>query len=805
LETLTREVRLCLRSLARRPGFGLTVLLTLALGIGGTTAVFSVLNAALLRPLPFAEGDSLLRVRAGSPSPEGRPLLYSMSDVEYLALRDEPRLFDRVLAGRPGSANLTGNGPAERVSAVEVSPGFWPGLGVHPVMGRHFTAEEERLGPDAGVALLGYGLWQRRFGGSEEILGQAVPIGERAVEVVGVMPPGIAYPDFAELWTPGRFDPGAARSHTLHVVARPRPGLAPRQLAERLDAVAARLEREWPETNRATFVATEPLRRNVLGDREGPALLLMGAVAFLLLIACADVAGLTLARAAGRHQERALRAALGASRARLLRELLVESLLLAAAGGAAGLLLAVLLTDSLARLLPPALSELGLDRPVLDTRVLGFALLVSLATALGFGLAPAIVATRADLRGALQAGGRGIATPGRRLLSGLAVAEVALALVLLFGASQMLEGFLRLTRTDLGLETHGLVTAQIALGDGLAGADERRTFAAALEREIAAIPGVSASGLSTVNPLCCGDWGAVISVEGLERPETAPPLLVHHRLVTPGVFEALGVTLLRGRLLRDTDTRGSEPVVVVDQRLADRYWPDADPIGKRLKRGPGSSDHPWLTVVGVVSAVRDEGDYTETWYLPYAQNPDAPSSDLLHPMLRTPLPAGRLAAQLRAAVARLRPDLAVSEVASMDEIRGREIAGQRLAAQLVAVFGGFGLLLAALGLYGVMSLGTARRRGEIAVRLALGADRRRVVGMLLCDGLALVLAGAALGALASLALARALQALALDGGPLEAAPALLAIGLLGAATLLACWLPARRAGIVDPLVVLRDA
>jgi predicted permease len=381
---------------------------------------------------------------------------------------------------------------------------------------------------------------------------------------------------------------------------------------------------------------------------------------------------------------------------------------------------------------------------------------------------------------------------------------VALALVLLFGASQMIQGFARLSRRDLGFETAELVTAKIATGELLSGEEERRAFVAALEAELLAIPGVSAAGLSSVNPLCCGDWGAVISVEGLERPADAPPLVVHHRLATPGLFGALGVTLLRGRLLQPGDSLGSEPVVVVDARLAERFWPGADPLGRRLKRGRPDSEHPWLRVVGVVSAVDDTGDYTETWYLPWAQNPLAPSGDMLHPMLRTTLPPIRLAPELRAAVARVQPGVAVFDTSGMDAIRAGEIAEERLGTQLIGAFGAFGLLLAAVGLYGVLALATQRRRGEIGVRLALGAAGSSVVGLVLRDGLRLLLAGTTLGLGASAVLARLLRALPLQRGPFEPAPAALALLLLAAAALAACWIPARRAAAVDPLEVLRE-
>ena len=605
---------------------------------------------------------------------------------------------------------------------------------------------------------------------------------------------------------PLAIDPNEATGGLLAVFGRLAGGVTLAAVQTELDTIARRAEADFPLTNRGVGLDAMPIRDSFMDGQDRIVLALLASVGFLLLMACANVANLLLVRGLAREREVAVRAALGASRWRRFRQALAESLVLSAGGGVAGLLVAGWLSGLLASLVPAVLDQqIDVAGAPLDARVLSFAVLAAIATGLVFGSAPAWSASSRHALEVLRDGGRsGGSARSRRLLRVFVVGEVALAVALLAGASAMVLNFERLTHAGLGFEAAGLATMQVSL-DGPHDQDgpRRAAFVTTALEALRATPGVTAASLTTVNPLCCGDWGANISVEGLAAPEGAR-LQVGHQFVAPGYFRAMRIPIVEGRDFTDADRTAGRPVAIVDERFARRFWPGQDPLGKRVKRGGLDAPSPWLTVVGVVGAITSSSDFTEAWYLPYLQNPLGPSSAELHFMVRAGAITPALVQSAERAIRTANPSAAVFEATTMDALWARRLSPDRMGALVGALVGGFGFLLAALGVYGVVSFGVSRRRREIGLRMALGAERAKILRMVLGQGLRLSLAGIAAGVAGAAVLSRLFGSVIF--GVQAPTPGVYAgvAAALAAAAIAASFIPARRAAASEPMAALRE-
>ena len=808
LDDLRRDLRHALAGLRRNPGFAAAALLTLALGIGANSAAFSAVRTILLAPLPFPDSERLVRLMRLIPREDGGVVRGSLTPLQLHAVRDESGQIERAAGQRFRALTLTGGGEPERVTGIGVSDGWLETLGVLPRLGRGFDAAEQRDGSDSRVVLLSHGFWTRRFGASPGIVGRHLRLDEEEYTVVGVMPPQFRYPYEADLWLPLSIPPEPDGGADLNAAARIHPGVGSEQLAAELEAISARL-RERDALEPGARIAAHLFSEEFERDPDQAVLALQLAVGFVLLIASANVASLLLARGASRRRELAVRAALGAGRGRQLRQLLTESLLLAGLGGAAGLALATPATRMLAALIPPRLGEV-VQQIQVDPWVLAFSLVVSVLAGVGFGLGPALHATRGDVAGALRTGSRS-AGSGRGL-DGLVVAEVALAAVLLVAAGLMTRSLAQALDADVGYEPERLVKLDLALPRPRYDAPEHRAeLIRRLEERLNAEPGVAAAGVTSLQPIprTRTNTGARIAL-----PESAPeavPVIANLRLVGPGWFEAIGLPALRGRALAASDAAGAEPVAVVSTSLAAQLWPGRSPIGERLTtERRDDPDAVWLRVVGEVPDIAEPAtDLPGTIYRPYPQATATQpagrwwtTSVALMVRVRSGEPGAT--ERLRRAVWSVDPGLPVFDSTAMADVLAEPLEQRRLGSALVLGFGAFGLLMAALGTYGLMSFAVARRRRELGVRLALGATpgalQRRVLG----EALGRVGLGLGLGAAGAVAVTRLLHG-AIAGLPPADLPSLaLAASALLASGLVASWLPARRAARTDPLVALRD-
>jgi putative ABC transport system permease protein len=811
MDTLLHDVRFGARMLRKSPGLTATAIFALALGVGVNTAIFSVVDAVLLRPLPYAEPGRLVSVAGTNARRPGEPL--PVSYPNFADWRGQATAFERLAAYDPTDFNLVAGGRPERVKGAVVTSDLFALLGAGPQLGRQFTAEEDVPGA-APAVILSHGLWQRQFGGDPAAVGRALPVGGRPANIVGVMPSGFAFPpgaEPAELWAPMSFNEtyiAERNMHNLGVVGRLAAGATVEQARAEMEAVAARLAEQYPASNGGWGARVVPLQEHLVGNVRPALLMLLGAVAFVLLIACANVANLLLARASSRRKEMAVRAALGAGRWRVARGLLVESVMLALAAGALGLLLAFWGTDLLVALGPGDLPRIG--EVALDERVLLFTLAVSLLTGVGFGLAPAAQASRADLVDALKEGGSNpSARPGGRLRGALVVSEIALALVLLVGAGLLVRSFARLLEVDPGFRPEGVVTMQLQLSDASYAENHQVvSFYDRLLERARGLPGVVEAGLVTTVPLGKGAMALTYDVEG--RPP-APPnerTSASFDVASPGYFRAMNIPLVRGRTFTDADREGSPAVVIVSETMARRAWPGEDPLGKRITMGASASGPPPPSreVVGVVGDVKHgglEAEVKEAIYAPYGQVP-WPNVTLV---ARTEADPDATAVAMRAAVRGVSPDQPVYNVRVMEQVVAESVAKPRLYASLLGLFAGLALLLSAMGIYAVMSYTVTQRAHEIGIRMALGARPGDVLRLVVGHGMRLTLVGVAIGLAAAFGLARLLASLSasLLFGVSATDPATfggIALLLAGVA-LLACWLPARRAARVDPLVALR--
>jgi putative ABC transport system permease protein len=807
MEEAWQDARYGARLLARAPGFTAVAVGALALGIGAAAVIFAAVDAVLLRPLPYAGTDHLVVVLHG-----GRHPVSAASYRELAALRS----FDAIGAAEYWRANLAASGPAETVVGVRVTPGTLEMLGVAPALGRLPGSQDEPPGRD-GVVVLGHGLWQRRFGADRGVLGRTVRFDGRPYTVVGVMPPGFEFPPFwargAQMWAPlALADRTAADGRSLRVFARLAPGATLGRAQAEIAAAVARGESAQPGSMRG--LAARPLLDVVVSDVRPALLMLLGAVGLLLLIACANVAHLLLARATARRKEIAIRMAVGARPLRLVRQLLTESLVLALLGAAGGIVLAQAGTALLAARLPASIPRV--EAIAVDGRVLAAAVGMALLSGILFGLAPAAQTGAGGVQDALRGSERGSSDGPRRarLRNVLVASEVALALVLLVGAGLLIRTLAALRGFDPGFRAAGVLSMAVSVGGSEQSPADRRTafYGAVLER-LRALPGVESASAINHLPLAGDIWGRTFHVEGSPLPAAGEAPSASYRVVLPGYFDTMQIPLLRGRDFTIADDLASPGVVVVNETLARRFWPGEDPLGRRLALGdPRSGSLDWLQVVGVARnaaghrwAAAPEAEV----YLPvlqvrsYLERPE-PHYSYLTFVLRTAADPAALGPSARAVVTELAPDSAVSQVKTMEEVVAGEMAQQRLYAALVAAFAALALLLAALGIYGIVSFTVSRRQREIAIRMALGARPADVLRLVLGQGLRAVALGTAAGLAGALAVTRLLRSLLYGvsaSDPLTMAAVVMTLALVGAAT--AC-VPARRAIRIQALAALRD-
>ncbi|HXW08415.1 MAG TPA: ABC transporter permease [Vicinamibacterales bacterium] len=798
---MSQDLRYALRLLVHSPGFFLVAILTLALGIGANTAIFSVVHALLLRPLPYPEADRLVMVWQDLSEGGGRSDEWA-TPGNYFDWRNARDLFAGVTAVQGWQPTLTGLGSPEPLTGEQVTSDYFDVLRIQPAIGRGFRSDD--MVPKAPrVAVLSHALWQRRFGGNPAVLGTTVMLGGEPHEIVGVMAAGFrpAVIAVSELWRPRQLDAAnpARGAVILRVVARLQDGLPYGQAQSAATLLARQLEQAHPDFNAGIGIRVVPLQDQVVGGYRLALLVLLGAVAFVLLIACVNIANLLLARASARNREMAVRLALGASRPRVIRQLLTESVLLAAVGGAVGLLVGAWGIAGLTAIAPagaPRVNEIGLD-----WTVLAFSAALTLITGIAFGLIPAVQASRPRAVSSLRDGTRSDAgASGRRARRTLIVVEVGLALVLLVGSGLLMRTLVRLQGVELGFEPAGVLVGavlppQVKYPTGAA----RIAFYDRVLERVSALPGVEKAAISSVVPLGGGDNDMDVHVEGRPVPRTpVEATTTWYRLVSAGYFDAMGIGLRSGRGIAP---REAEPVVVVGETAARRYWPGEDPLGRRVRFGT-SPDAPWFTVVGVADDVRMAGAREGTrveMYLPYWHFPEAGTNVVL----KTGGDPIRLAEAVRQAVREIDPDMPVSGITPMDALVARSIAQSRFIALLSAAFAGLALSLSAIGIYGVTSYTVALRTGEIGVRMALGADRGDVFRLVVGEGLKLAALGSLIGLGAALALSRSMATLLFGIAPYDPVTFAATTAVLLAVALLAGALPAGRATRVDPAVALR--
>ncbi len=807
LETIWQDLRFGARMLVKTPGFTVVAVITLALGIGANSAIFSVVNTVLLRPLPYNDPDRLVMVWEDDTKggyPRDTP-----AAGNYIDWRDQNQVFESMAAIADRSFNLTGVGEPERIEGRQVSASLFPLLGVEPQLGRVFLPEEDQPGASR-VVIMSHGLWQRRFGSDNAIIGQSLNLNGESHTVVGVMPPSFQFPTRKdEMWVPIAFTSQEAANrgrHYLQVIARMKPGITPEQAQAEMTAIATRLQQQYPDSNTDLGAAVVPLHEHVAGAIKPALLVLLGAVGFVLLVACANVANLLLARAAARQKEIAVRVALGATRLRLIRQFLTESILLAVLGGGGGLLLSLWGVNLLKAFIPENISQ---ARAItIDAKVLGFTILVSLLTGLIFGLAPATQASSFNLNETLKEGGRDSAAGGRgnRIRSLLVIAEVAVSLVLLVGAGLLINSFLRLRSVDPGFRAENLLTMEIVL-PRLKYPDHARrtTFYNEMLSRVEALPGVKSASVTNWIPLVRQGDSIGVSIEGQPDPGPSQRPSVVTRVVGPQYFSTMGIQLLHGRQFEEQDRTDTPAVAVISETMARRHWPGEDPIGKRITPGSPTSSDPnnWLTIVGVVKDVRQfelNAEPKPQMYLTYSQ---AGFFAPRHLIVSTNVEPLSLASTVRGIVWEIDKDQPVSNVGTMEDTLSESIARQRFSMLLLGIFATVALVLAAVGIYGVMSYSVAQRRHEIGIRMALGAQRSDVLKLAVGQGLKLLVVGVAVGITAALILTGVMTSLLFGISATDPTTFITIPLVLISVGIVASYVPARRATRVDPMVALR--
>jgi predicted permease len=801
-ERLIQDLRYGVRLLRRSPGFSMVAILTLALGIGANTAIFSVVNAFLLRPLPFTESGRLLRIWPTNAKTDLVPYPIT-SYPNFIDWKTQSRSFEQVEAYVPRAFNITGGDRPVHVRGLRTSGGLLQLLQVNPIHGRTFVPDEIQPGRDH-VVLLSEGIWQSRFARDPGVLGKAVKLNDEIFTVIGILPSTFQFPPDSptDIVLPQPPDP--SRGHGfLNVVARLKPGATLSQAQAEMDTIARQQERQYPKELKDTGVRVLSLRDSYSHSFRPALLIFLSAVGFVLLIACANVANLFLARTAGRHKELVVRAAMGAGRLRLVRQLITESALLGLAGGAVGLLLAYWGVKGLATLVRSTFATQALDAVSIDATVLTFTLVLSLAVGMVAGLAPAFGASMLDVNDTLKEGSRGLIGNRRRnrIRGALVVAEIALALVLLIGAGLMIKTFVLLNRVDPGLHPENVLTLNFAIGGKkYAETEARAPFVSSVLQRVEQLPGVQSAAVVTDTPLS-GDNDAIgFSIEG--RPDPAPDqkIVLNVNVVGPGYLRTLGIPLLKGRDFTERDTETTPMVVLVNQAMAHKLWPNQDPIGARIS----SDGKTWASIQGVVGDVRQGGLSAEPEpevYVSYLQDPFA--WPYLTMLVRTSIDPMKLVATIQSAIWSVEKDLPISSVSTMEQIRSHSIAQPRLTALLLTVFAALALILATVGIYGVMAYSVTQRTHEMGLRMALGARAADVLTLVVGQGMLLTAIGVALGLAGAFALTRVLEKFLWGVRPTDPVTFIAVSLLLGAVALLASYLPARRATRVDPMVALR--
>jgi putative ABC transport system permease protein len=820
MHALLKDIRYGIRSLLKRPSFTAIAVITLALGIGANTAIFSVVNAVLLRPLPYKDSDRLVMVWEADQKKGVNHV--QVSAPNYVDWRDQNDVFEQMAAAfaRPDTGvNLSEGTNPEWVQAAVTTGNLFAVLGIQPALGRAFLPEEEKAGNNR-VAILSDSLWQRRFAGDRSIVGKTITLDARSYTVVGVLPVDFEFPtprnvDSAakpkgpvELYIPAVL--GKHRGgHNYRVIARLRPGVTLQQAQAHMDTIAARLQQQYPDQQVGMGASVVSLSEQVVGKVRMALLVMLGAVGFVLLIACANVANLLLARTAERDREFAIRAALGASRGRIVRQVLGENLLLALVGGALGVLLAFWGVEALVALSPvdfPRLRETHID-----ARVLGVSFMLSMATGLVFGLAPALQLSSPDLNNSLKEGGRSASEGSRhrRFRGFLIVSEIALSLVLLVGAGLLMRSFIRLQETSLGFDPARVLTVQLSLPGARYGERAQAApFYEQLLQRTRSLPSVQSVGLTNYLPLSGSDSGTSFNIEGRPPLPRGEFLEAAPRWISPDYFRAMGITILRGRALSEQDIASESRVALINETTARRFWPGEDPIGKQITME--SPEKPvWHEIVGIVADVRHtslDAESEPEMYYPYLFASEADSSPWtsMYLVVRANRDdSAGLAAALRREVLAVDKDQPVYNVVSMTQLMSASVSQRRFNMQLVGFFAAVAVALAAVGLYGVMSYAVTQRTHEIGIRMALGARGQDVMKLVVRNGMSLALTGVALGLTGAFGLTRLMGSLLFGVGPTDALTFVTVSLCLITIALIACYLPARRATKVDPVVALR--
>ncbi len=807
MSTLLQDVRYAIRTLLKSPGFAAIAVLTLALGIGANTAIFSVVYTSLLRPLPFPHSNQLVDVWGRSKIFDFPDMGMSLTDLADV--KKQNHVFEEIAPYNGVTVTLTGAGAPQQIDATQVSTAFFPLLGMKPLYGRIFTSAEMQPG-QGHEAILGYEFWQKQFGGNRQMLGKSIMLNDQPYMIVGILPPeqhvGSTFSADEKLWVPlapTQKEFGDRANRYYFAVARLLPGVKPGQAQADLDAIAARLAKTYPDTNKFWSFHVDPLQTDAVGDARLPLLILLGAVGFVLLIACANVGNLFLSRGWTRRRELAIRSALGATRRRLVRQLLVESLLVALVGGACGLLLASWGVSALRNLLPPDTPRV--EDLAISQAVLWFTLGASILAGILFGLAPAILASRQELSSVIKEGGAGAQSgaSGARhkfLRQVLVVGEVALALTLVIGATLALRSFARLRSVNLGFRPDHVLTMAIGFPNGEAAKPEKFVpYFSQIVSLTRGIPGVESAGGSWYAPFSGTKGESIFRLES--TPQDSQPPSTEANRATPGYFEALGIPLIAGRYFTDADRAGAPPVYIVNEAFVQRFFGKGNPLGKRMMTGPADKKE-WGEIVGEVGNFRDQAANEKPepqFFMPLYQADDAGGISLVVRTKSDPLAA---LSAIEERIWSINKEQAVTDVKSMEQLVSASNAEPRYQTFLLGLFGGLGLLLALVGIYGVISYSVTQRTREIGIRMALGAEPSGVMRLVLAHGLKLALIGVAIGVGASLGLTRLMSSLLFGVSATDPLTFAGVAILLVAVSLAACYIPARRAMKVDPMVAL---
>ena len=812
METFWQDIRYGIRMLLKAPSVSIVATIALALGIGANTAIFSVVNAVLLRPLPFANAEGLMNVWETDPSKGSQR--GSASYPNFVDWRDQNHVFEHMSSYHTNDFIMTGRGESTRLQGAVVNADLFPLLGVNPVIGRAFLPDEDKPGDSGRVVLLSQGLFQKRFNSDPNVVNQSMVLDGKNYTIVGVMPDAFQFPiqnDPVELWTTVAIDREGKEpiteergAHYMRVMARLKPGVSKEQAQAEMTSIGARLEQQYPDKNLHKSIAVEPSLDALVGDIRPALLILLGAVGCVLLIACANVANLLLARAMTRQKEMAIRSALGASRMRVVRQLLTESVLLSLAGGALGLVLAVWWSDLLV-----ALGKQNIPRALqvgLDWRVLAFTLLVSMLTGIIFGLVPALHSSKTELTESLKEGGRGGSGQGarrNRIRGVLVVTELAIAVVLLVGAGLLIQSLWRLRQVSPGFESQNLLTFVVGIPEVKYPTEKQAQFYRDLVARVESLPGVRSA--SSVIPLPLSGDLFRISFETEGRPVAKGDLpSADFFAIGDGYFKTLGVSMLQGRAFNERDGEKTPGVIIVNQSFAQKFFPNEDPIGKRIKPGisTGEAKPDWREIVGVVSDVRNRNlssDLRVGYFVPAAQIP----FNQMTMLVRTTNDPHSLITAVQNEVHSMDKEVPVFSVKTMDEYISATVAAPRFNTTLLAIFAAVALVLTIVGLYGVMSYSVAQRTNEIGIRMALGAQTRDVLRLIVFQGFKLVLLGLGLGLAGAFALMSIISSLLFGVTWKDPLTFVIVAMVLAFVALLACYIPARRATHLDPLNALR--